>query len=1749
MLIFLSLALGFPWVAGLSNTEEWADFADNFSTDLAPLISLFGEQVTKQFLSESISIIDCILFGMAPLGILTAVVSVIRLYGKPWLKSLVGRAQEPYSIAQAELCSSTNDDVCELWSNGSICRVFGRPKILEFIYFPMIVDYYNTAESLSHLKTPTCGIYLAREIMKSGDQRQSSTIGYEFLEHSIDNITGRTDNDLELNNHVSKFSPFPNLSLNIKAGRLGSLGGYQPRRRLSLCAALFGILLQGSFFVYATWASFYNPSFYAEDDTPQMWYFVLAMTGTVLLVCGMSFCALLIEKRSIKRHFSPPTNSPNGPPRIHWLQRGNQRVADQQFGCFAYSQEAKRYTTSFLAPVTDEYDIKVLGVPSSIAHKIALVCTLAGFSCQFVGLRGLHGSITLYQLACTLVMAVIRASLRGRRVPPEDNRITGMDSSVCCELDWQALDIVCSELGLQDDSGPDSLNGKSNHQPEWGLVNMFDIDTGLEKSASSQHAKRAINGHWRQISIITAPGKLGCGIVGFVPTSNVLGEEALQVRCIAGAVSFLQAIEGEGKGRQSMYTGPIATNDLDVGFQLPGDLEYNPAVRAMHIRARLAHLTGGITLPAELKWDPELEDVASRLQSALQNAAAYILREVSLEDRSWRKARVLIWSVPCAFSSKYIFPLHFAIHRKRESWFISEDQLVAVMSLWRYTCDWPVPFDLARGRSSTTTFAFHKIFQVVEDQETTASAIRLWVGSDCSLSRSYFKLQPHQSRRKVPYRLSTACFSHQSPWWPQARWEPYQGDDSGERTPPDCQEVPVLGIPSGPTTLLAMMAQDIFASFMYAVASIVGHFGDFEARQVQSLPTETILRSNATSNLVGNIHIDALVRILCQSGLATEEIALMTIVPALFHQGKLPSIDAAVAKLVQEARKMRNDGNFKLAESLLKRLLRSCPSKHHSVVAKALGELYRAATRSPTASDREFGFRGMASLRNPDALIPLGQERLSQDAQTTFASYSNLADFLKRRPRRSRKGREVLDLTVDVVDSLREQIVSPRTFDAQAEILILMEKYDLSRANSSAIQELLLVAISLGYVEVIEELRDTNHHLITELVVLEDTLQRPKQESMFEFIFRHLNVEETWGETGQPPQQSLNTAPQPGLTIGFLALIWAAKQLEEDGSVTSKAEEILRAILDWVYSIHNPTDQHGNTPLMWAIDSGNLTAVEILLDFGVDLQDGEPRCETLLSRAVSKGYLQVGLRLVEEYERRGRPIPEDGLPVALSLVLRLQRHSLIKPLLLKDTNAAMEDPQGITSDEPVRAISADPELVAVIIKHGEPVPRDVLPILLQTAIDFLEPEWIRRLHDLHGEAVLRWCYETRIILSLLKLPSSDEESLPPAHPGPQDRILPVIEALLDIGVDVTMQNALNNALAVQSRVHLFAALLRGRGISPEYLNNHSDTVHGTLFWSLLNDRSWTGTTELRRQYMDALLKAGCDPDEVLDVKHWRATPLQTTCVMFDPGYTNSDGTFSPDHSIEDLSLDLLRAGAAGSVTASMMLRSHLVQDNWAVRPQPPQPLIQSTPLELACLTGKAKVVDALLDIKVDANTYYNRYGEFGLPLHAACLWFGQRRDDERRDVGIIRALLYAGANVHTLSGPCGSALIAATFSLLPEVVKILRQAGARPCETIQAQHGRRDDDGWQFRGLWKTAWAALEPSSKMEELTSCLRKTFARFQTNDIEFYPYRDVDDEQERRMRIREIFMKCCSSCRQQGQEQEESSRGENPFRGASQ
>jgi hypothetical protein len=67
------------------------NLANGLFTDFAPLLQLFGDEVTKQFLATSMGVGDDILLSVAPIGIITIIVCAIRIRGYTWMKAMIGR--------------------------------------------------------------------------------------------------------------------------------------------------------------------------------------------------------------------------------------------------------------------------------------------------------------------------------------------------------------------------------------------------------------------------------------------------------------------------------------------------------------------------------------------------------------------------------------------------------------------------------------------------------------------------------------------------------------------------------------------------------------------------------------------------------------------------------------------------------------------------------------------------------------------------------------------------------------------------------------------------------------------------------------------------------------------------------------------------------------------------------------------------------------------------------------------------------------------------------------------------------------------------------------------------------------------------------------------------------------------------------------------------------------------------------------------------------------------------------------------------------------------------------------------------------------------------------------------------------------------------------------------------------------------------------------------------------------------------
>lgn len=425
-------------------SSDWFDdFFNNLATDLAPLIALFGESPTKQYLSECVSPIDIFIFSLAPLGIITTLVSAIRVGGSPSLRAFIGRAQEGGGNIEAELCSSTSRDVCEMYNNGGIARVFGRPKILEVVRDPHtdIRHYYGKAGG-----EPSCGIYSFRDYIESVNGRKEWTELSSRKSAETDSESPSTRLD------TTNFAPHPNLSLNV---------GIKKRSfAWFLLAAASGVLLQSGVLIFASLSVFTFSSKFEKDGKPVDGYaFPFTLAGTIFLCFGTGMCGHIVERSTTERIFKrtepPPGKRKSSPSdnqarsRLHWIQPGNQVMGDQVFDPFAYNETSGavllEYTTSWR-----DLQNKDLQKTNSRLVWIFAPLTLFGFVLQFIGLRALHSTISIAQLGATLLMSIIRSMLRTERLQTNDNRL-GNDPDLFqgYELDWLVLEFDRDDLRKQ----------------------------------------------------------------------------------------------------------------------------------------------------------------------------------------------------------------------------------------------------------------------------------------------------------------------------------------------------------------------------------------------------------------------------------------------------------------------------------------------------------------------------------------------------------------------------------------------------------------------------------------------------------------------------------------------------------------------------------------------------------------------------------------------------------------------------------------------------------------------------------------------------------------------------------------------------------------------------------------------------------------------------------------------------------------------------------------------------------------------------------------------------------------------------------------------------------------------------------------------------------------------------------------------------------------------------------------------------
>ncbi|KAK5993578.1 Ankyrin-R [Cladobotryum mycophilum] len=453
-----------------ASADSGDDFYNNLFSDLAPLLALFGERVTMQFMSQAMGLADCIVLAMAPLGIITAIISAIRVGGPAWLKAIIGRATENLSAAELELMSSTSQEVCELWNGENVVRCQGSAPIWEFICLvPEELDIKSEESEyrvqVTTLKQAENDKLINKEL--SGwkrIQRLLPMISLHWDTFSLLKIMRwrkNPANDVEssiiqgyfdrlrsnkLFDQSRKKPIVPKISIigdtdpaapNLSLNRHNTI----ERGEIYLLAA-FGTILQLGILLYFGFITYYPAiqlDFLKNDQAIATYAAPMAISGTVMVVLGVLLCAHVVESSTTERYYTPGEGHKAY---IIWLQQGS-TVSDQVFKSFAIhpTEERAIITMSRRAQRNLQGQKNAgYGQPSTgleIKTLLGTAMGVVGFVIQFVGLRGMHWSASIAQLGGILLMAVLRSWVRRGLA----NQLGFEELSPKLEIDWLVLQL------------------------------------------------------------------------------------------------------------------------------------------------------------------------------------------------------------------------------------------------------------------------------------------------------------------------------------------------------------------------------------------------------------------------------------------------------------------------------------------------------------------------------------------------------------------------------------------------------------------------------------------------------------------------------------------------------------------------------------------------------------------------------------------------------------------------------------------------------------------------------------------------------------------------------------------------------------------------------------------------------------------------------------------------------------------------------------------------------------------------------------------------------------------------------------------------------------------------------------------------------------------------------------------------------------------------------------------------------------
>ncbi|KAJ4862145.1 ankyrin repeats (3 copies) domain-containing protein [Trichoderma breve] len=901
-----------------------SDFSNNLASDLGPLLSLFGDAVTRQYLSESTTFIDYFIFAMAPIGIIGTITAVIRVCGSSSLRAFIGRAQEGQGTTEAELCTSTSVDVCELFNKGGITRVLGRPDIIELVYLE------DSSNECWHRMT-------------------SSGSG-----NAVFNKIGHSNSGSSMD-----LAPKPNLSLNVGIRRQPDWVFY--------VIALVGFILQAGILAFAGTAVWFLKWNLQKPNSEASRNYApgIFIAGTITLCLGVWSCAALIGQTTNEQYYR---RSPESSDVLYWVQPGPQVIGDQSFGSFAYSDAKRKDRLMMWTSSTKDFDKNFETVT-----YFAVSLVLFGYIAQFIGLRGLNAWISITQLGITIIMSILRGILRMKRLDKNNNRLaTWQDLATGHELDWLAFDIAEQELTKKLKNNTQGTSVEKDQSQIFEKKFLWYITGQHEKPI--RWDKVPVNGSGSEtVEISPENGESNNGCRSPLPKFNTAewlvayNDELIQNRTqlsnltghfgeFRDAKSYLSwkdervRVRAKAKSLSAVISRAAAillrnqSNQEDFYLRIKAAFSYDKSNgEETIVSIKLKPPTG----PDRINWGVD----SSRLEAILGLWLWSITRR-EYDTYSEKETGSDILNLPNKVINSEIFRVVSACHGEHE-WDNSFD---TDMSLWLGSGDLKYDkqsLDMRLYNSYTYSLADHWIpsdeKSVISGQDTSQTT------KEDNESKSYKRVGESSND-------STARFQRFCGWNLIYDALSTATSEKESNNPSERKRVNVKGFLVKDTehSLLDICAQELFVAILQSMKAL-------EFRKLDKISV-----SESGGNLrLENPVISALAECFIDNDLGTHSDAISCLIPSL--RSEIPPYQEKVlSALTPVASNYRRDDEWSSAEVVLSWAcqyhLKSKPADRDEtsdfmVALRELGELYRWSLAQMQHSVRqEFGTRGIEQL-------------------------------------------------------------------------------------------------------------------------------------------------------------------------------------------------------------------------------------------------------------------------------------------------------------------------------------------------------------------------------------------------------------------------------------------------------------------------------------------------------------------------------------------------------------------------------------------------------------------------------------------------------------------------------------------------------------------------------------------------------------------------------------------------------------------